>query len=193
MTEQTTVFLIAVSLMFSILLTTGAVYLRRANKLSREGSLDALLARLVLVDRHKLAQIVADLEGASETEDFDEPYARHPAGDPLEPWQLWELAGGIEGLEAMAANCEVLIDLACYVQEWYPEALPVAEELRLNAREIQWHLGRLRGAQSRGHLQSAFPEYAQRAVATYYGMTQHVLALYEASGVPGWTRLQAAL
>ena len=106
---------------------------------------------------------------------------------------MWELTGGLAGIEALAANCNILIDLACHVQEWYPEALPVTEQLRLNAREIQWHLERLRGAMQRGHENSAYPEYAQRAAAIYFGMTQHVLDLYEAAGMPALPQLQAAL
>lgn len=173
-------FASAVSLFFVLLLTTAFVFIRRARRLSGTSEVDTLLKRLVQVDRAKLGQVVADLSTT-------EPHAE------LERWQLWELTGGMQGIEALAQNCEVLIDLACYVQQWYPEALPVAEQLRLNAREIQWHLERLKGAERRGNLEVAFPDYAQRAAAIYYGMTQHVIALFEASQVPGLSQLQAAL
>ncbi len=173
------VFPYAVVLFVVALLVTAIVFLRRSSRLGDTEDIDVLLRRLVAVDRHKLAQITADLT----TEPLPE----------LEPYQLWELTGGMQGIETLAANCAVLIDLACYVQRWYAEALPVAEQLRLNAREIQWHLERLKGAEGRGNLQGAFPDYAQRAVAIYYGMTQHVLALFEASQVPGLAQLQAAL
>ena len=93
----------------------------------------------------------------------------------------------------MKANCEVLIDLAFYIQQWYPEALVVAENLRLNAREIEWHVGRLRSAEKTGKLESAFPMYAQRAVATYYLMTRQVLALYEQGNHSMLVELQKAL
>jgi hypothetical protein len=66
-----------------------------------------------------------------------------------------------------------------YLQQWYPEALTAAEQLRLNAREIEWNIGRLRSAQKTGKLESVFVMYAQPAVATYYLMTQRVLAIYE--------------
>jgi hypothetical protein len=79
----------------------------------------------------------------------------------------------------LEANCEVLVDLAFYVQQWYPEALLVAEQLRLSAKEIKWHLERLKSAQQTGKLESSFTMYAQPAVATYYLMTRRVLALYE--------------
>ena len=174
------VFPYAVVLFLVALLVTAFSFVRRSGGLRDAEDVDRLLRRLVAVDRHKLAQITADLT------------APEPLPE-LEPYQLWELTGGMQGIETLAANCAVLIDLACYVQRWYPEALPVAEQLRLNAREVQWHLERLKGAEGRGNLQVAFPDYAQRAVAIYYGMTQHVLALFEASQVPGLSQIQAAL
>ena len=170
----------ALALFLVALFTTAIVFLSRARKLSTTGEIDDLLHRLVELDRQKLAQIAADREAT-------DIHAQ------LEPWQLWELTGGMRGIEAIAANCDVLIELACYVQRWYPEALPIAEQLRLNAREIHWHLDRLKGAEVRGNLQAAFPDYAQRAVSIYYGMTQHVLTLFELSQVPGFHALRAAL
>ena len=188
MIAHAALFPIAVLVFLALLSTAGVVFLRRARQIAGGDDIEALLKRLASVDRDKIAQIAVDLNGP------EWPVGTHPEAQPeLESWQVWELIGGMEGMEALAANCEVLIDLACHVQQWYPEALPVAEQLRLSAREIQWHLERLQGAERRGNLQAAFPDYAQRAVATYYGMTRHVLALYEASDVAGLQALQAAL
>lgn len=173
-------FATAVALFFLTAVAVASVFVRRARRIAGIGSIDALLRRLVDVDRAKIARVAEDVISS-------EPSAE------LEPWQVWELTGGLEGLCSLASNCEVLIELACYVQQWYPEALPVAEQLRLNAREVQWHLERLQGAERRGHLLETFPDYARQAVATYYGMTQHVLTLFEISGVPGYRQLQAAL
>ncbi len=87
----------------------------------------------------------------------------------------------------------MLLDLASYVQQWYPEALVLAEELRLNAREIEWHVERLRGAANTGNLEHAFANYAQPAIAKYYMMTQCVLAFYERGNLPMLTDLQRAI
>jgi hypothetical protein len=103
------------------------------------------------------------------------------------------MIGGMNGLSALEENCDVLIDLATYVQKWYPEALHLAEDLRLNAREIKWHIGRLRGASQTGHLREQFPQYAQRAVATYYLMTRSLLVLYEGVQLPEFQELQRAI
>lgn len=148
---------------------------------------DDLLQRLTQVDRDHIAMIALDVvtetgERRAEASSF-----------ALEPSAIWTLLGGLDGLEAIEQNCQVLVDLAAYVQKWYPEALVVAEQLRLNAREIEWHVGRLKGAAQTGNLQSAFADYAQRAVVTYYLMTRHVLDLYRLAEIPGFTDLQQAL
>ena len=107
--------------------------------------------------------------------------------------QSGTLLGGMEGLEELEKNCQVLVELAAYLQRWYPEAVVVAEQLRLSAREIEWHVGRLKGAAQTGNLQAAFGDYAQRAVTTYYFMTRHVLELYDRAGFAGLAELQSAL
>jgi hypothetical protein len=111
----------------------------------------------------------------------------------LEPSAIWTLLGGLEGLEALERNCHVLVELAAHVQESYPEALIVAERLRLHAREIEWHVGRLKGAAQTGNLQSSFVDYAQRAAATYYMMTKLVLNLYEHVDFPKLAQLEQAI
>lgn len=148
---------------------------------------EALLARLEPVDRSAIQAVALDL--------FDETGQRRSSEDldSLDSQQIWNLLGGLEGLEALEHNCEVLIDLAAYVQKWYPQAVVVAEQLRLSAREVQFHLSRLKGAARTGNLQSSFADYAERAVATYYRMTRSVLALYEHAEMPGFNSLQQAI
>ena len=95
-------------------------------------------------------------ESGAPKESPDAPY--------LEPAQLWKLIGGLQGLEVLEKNSDVLIELAFYLQQWYPEAIVIAERLRLDARELKWHVARLKGAAQTGNLQISFPFYAQRAV-----------------------------
>lgn len=80
--------------------------------------------------------------------------------------------------------------MACYLQRWYPEAMTTAEQLRKNAEEIQWHVGRLKGAAIPEKVASEFADYARPAIASYYLMTQRLLALYEAANFPELTKLQ---
>jgi len=178
-------FLVIVAVLVVVLASTAVYYLLRARRASKS-SWASILARLVPVNNQNIAIVAHDLiddDGRARTTDVPE----------LEPEAIWDLLGGLDGLETLGANCDVLIDLAAYVQLWYPEALAVAEQLRLNAREIKWHIERLEGAAQTGNLKSSFADYAQRAAATYYLMTRHVLDLYTAANLPGLVELQAAL
>jgi hypothetical protein len=160
-------------------------YLRARN--GAQVTWDDILKRLAPVDRDNIARIALDAIDPSGHRRQD------TAAFSLEPSAVWHLLGGLEGLESLEQNCKVLIELAMYLQRWYPEALVVAEQLRLNAREIEWHVNRLKGAAQTGNLQASFADYAQSAVVTYYLMTRHLLDLYALASVPQLAELQRAL
>jgi hypothetical protein len=186
---RTTCFLSGLVIFVVTLVAIAAYYYFRHLRRQRfpYGEWDSLLKRLTSVDRDSVALIALDLideSGQRRTEEGD---------STLEPSRIFPLIGGLEGLKVLEKNCAVLVDLAFYVQQWYPEALAVAEHLRLNAREIEWHIGRLKGAAQTGKLETAFPDSAQRAIATYYLMTRQVLALYQNGNLPGLEDLQRAL
>jgi hypothetical protein len=179
-------FLVAIGIFFSVLiLVAGYLYWR--HRRSSPVDFEDLFAQLKWIDRNNIAQVALDLVDPSGRPKFDEATAT------MGPSQLWDLIGGLDGLETMERNSEVLIALAFYVHQWFPEALPIAERLRLDARELKWHVARLRGAAQKGNLQISFPFYAQRAVATYYLMTRRVLDLYEAANFSMLADLQRAL
>jgi len=175
------VFLVVAGLFMTTLLGVATYFILRARRLSRQ-AWSALLARLQKIDREKVAVVALDL--------LEEGEATH---QQLDPEMIFEMIGGMNGLSALEQNCDVLIDLAAYVQKWYPDSLFLAEDLRLNAREIKWHIGRLRGASQTGHLREQFPMYAQRAVATYYLMTRSLLVLYEGVRLAEFAELQHAI
>lgn len=181
MNLRSLLFVVLVGLVFAGL--TGVVfrYALRTRR-SSQATWEEILGRLAHLDREKIAAIALDAIDDSGRQNF-----------MLEPDAIWSMLGGMEGMELLEKNCQVLIELATYVQRWHPEALVVAEQLRLNAREIEWHIGRLKGATSTGNLQSAFADYAQRAVATYYLMTRHVLELYEQVSFPELAQLKQAI
>ena len=79
------------------------------------------------------------------------------------------------------------------LQQWYPEAVVIAERLRLDARELGWHVARLKGAAQKGNLQVSFPFYAQRAVAYLLPHDPALLSLYEAGNFSMLADLQRAL
>ena len=179
-------FVAAMGTFVVVLISTAGYYYSRGLQ-SSQASWEELLAKLARIDRDNIAQVALDV-----VDESGRPRQSEDAAS-LEPGQLWRLIGGLEGLELLEANSDVLIDMAFYVQQWYPEAIVIAERLRLDAREIKWHVNRLKGAAQKGNLQVSFPFYAQHAVATYYLMTRRVLSLYEAGNFSMLAELQKAL
>ena len=167
-------FILVVAIFVVSLVSVGSYYLTRVRKATNT-TWESLLTRLVEVDRDNIAIIAAD-------DDFD-----------IEKSRISSMIGGLAGLEALEANCDVLIDLACHVQNYYPEAVVIAEDLRLKAREVKWHLGRIKGISNTDNLQANFGDYARHAISVYYRMTQSVLALYERSNLPELTELRRAI
>jgi len=181
------IYLIAAVAIFLAVLLCMAGYFYFRSRRSSQASWEVLLAQLTWTDRNNISQVALDL-----VDESGQPRQNGESAS-LEPSELWNLIGGLEGLEVLEKNSEVLINLAFYVQQWYPEALAIAERLRLDARELKWHVARLKGAAEMGNLQTSFPFYAQRAVVAYYLMTRRVLSLYEAYNFAMLADLQRSL
>jgi hypothetical protein len=180
-------FLLAIGVFCAVLLAITGYYFLVARRSAQAGWQD-ILAKLTWIDRQMIAEVALD-----EKEGGESGLMLESGGPELEPGELWKMLGGMEGLEIMERNSKVLIELACYLQRWYPEALPIAEQLRLDSRALQWHVSRLKGAAGTGNLEISFPFYAQRAASTYYVMTRRVLALYEATNFAHLPELQRAI
>lgn len=170
-------FLLAVAVLLVLLAAGSGYYYKKTRKRSRE-TWEQLLARLAAVNSENIQQIAFDT-----IDDSGRPRTDDRAKD-LKPEEIWRLVGGLNGLETLERNSLVLIDIAFYLQRWYPEALIAAEELRLKAREIEWHVGRLRAAPSTNELESGFANDAQNTAAAYYLMTRRLRLLFEASRLP---------
>jgi hypothetical protein len=186
MNHRLYLFLCAVLLVVASLTSLWIYFHLRSRRLYSE-DWEAILAKVVPVDKEKLRIVAADLLG-----DRDDLNQR---GGPCEmdSLEILELIGGLEGLRVIQNNCAVLVDLACFCQRSYPEALAVAESLRLNAREIRWHLDRLTTAAQNGSSPAALGDYAQRAATIYYLMTRRLVALYDISNSPGAQAVQLSL
>ena len=170
----------------SILGIGAYYYLRnRRRELYPYGNWDELLKRLAPLDHQNIERIAEDPAAHSEHNVL--------RVETMDPQDIWRLLGGMRGIEVMEKNCSVLVDLVFYVQQWYPEALLIAEQLRLNAREVEWHIGRLKATAKSGRPPADAAQYLQQAVAIYYHMTREVLALYEQANLPGLADLQRAL
>lgn len=133
--------------------------------------------RLIRIDWNDIAQIALDL-----VDESGEPREASYTVS-LDRSQLWGMIGGLQGVEALEVNSEVLIDLAFHAQQWDPESLVIAERMRLDARKLKWYVARLKGAAQTGNLEVSFPFYAQRAIVSYYLMTRRLLGLYAALDV----------
>jgi hypothetical protein len=179
-------FVAAIGLFVCMLIAVAAYYYVRSRR-RPEADWEQLFARLRWIDRNHIAEVALDLVDESGQPRASECTVR------LEASRMWNLIGGLKGLEVLEENSDVLIELAAFLQRWYPEAIVIAEQMRLDARELKWHVARLRGADRKGNLQVSFPFYAQRAVVRYYIMTRRVLSLYEAGNVSMLTQLQRSL
>ena len=93
-------------------------------------------------------------------------------------------------MRRMEANSRVLVEMAAYLQRSYPEAAAVAEELRLQAKKLEWHVGRLRMAEEQGSLEFHISTYAQNAAIAYYLMEQRLQALCQRANMPSFRPLQ---
>jgi hypothetical protein len=183
--ESTLYFVTAMGLFLFALLSIAAYWALQSRK--RQLRWEDLVAGLARVDRDSITAIALDL-----VDEFGRPKSSEIAGQ-MEASEIWHRIGGLEGLAAMERNCELLIDLAFYVQQWYPEAVVVAEHLRLDGRQLKWHISRLHRAAANGNLYVSFPFYAQRAVVSYYLILRRVQWLCETGNVSMLADLQKAL
>ena len=186
MNPRNVYFLITVLLFVAANGGVAFYYVRRGRRLSHT-SWDDLMAKLVSTHRDVVSLVAAEM-----VDEWGEPRDSKDS-EGVESAELWTLLGGLAGLQVLEKNSEVLIELAFHLQQWYPEAIAVSERLRLDARELHFHVSRLQGAAQTGNLQVSFPFYARRAVVTYYLMTQRVLRLYEAGNFSAFSELQRAL
>jgi hypothetical protein len=186
---RATYFFLALSVFLFALLTLLAHYYVRRIRTEKHpyGKWKKLLGGLSTVNRENVALIALSL-----VDEFGQR-RRDESDASIDEGQIWSMIGGMKGLEALERNCAVLVDLVFYVQQWYPEALAIAEQLRLNAREIEWHIGRLKSAAKVGRIEKAIPEHAEQVVVIYYVMTRRVLALYEGWKLPELAELRRTL
>lgn len=168
-------------------LALGAVAIRTSVRSAsrRTTEWDQLLGRLAPLDRNRLARIALSSQDAENVESS-------PCFGDLDS-ELWFQEVGWQGLENVKNNCAVMIDMAHHIQSRYPEAVVLAEQLRVTARQVDWYIDRLRLASEAGHLKACFAEYGNRAIGLYYGMTESVKLIYRELGLPEQKQLEAVL
>jgi hypothetical protein len=123
-----------------------------------------------------------------------------PQAEPLaiEPYQMWELLGGFEGLETLRTNAGLMIELAAHVARWnYEEGTIVCEWIRSDAVALRRAVRRIEIAYAcRKLYPSAWlrhPFHLHEAASAYYLMRQRLLSLYENNHAGLYPRLAEAL
>lgn len=175
-------FLVLACFLVVLILVVGVYYFRRL-RASNRAEWDALLEKLLVIDRHGVDTVALDAIEPSGQRRTDK-LARE-----LEPDEIWKLLGGIDGVKRLESNSRVLVEMAAYLQRSYPEAV-VAEELRLQARELGLLVGRLKMADEQGSLEFHISTYAQNAAIAYYLMERRLQVVCEQMNVPAFRPLQ---
>ena len=163
-------FLFLAGVLIAVILVHAIRYALRL-RASTKTEWEALLETLIAIDREGVDTVALDAIESSGQRRTDQ-LARE-----LEPNEIWKLLGGLEGVKRLESNSRVLVEMAAYLQRSHPEAAAVAEELRLHAKELELHVGRLRLADEQGSLEFHVPTYAQNAAIAYYLMEQRLQAL----------------
>jgi hypothetical protein len=142
-----------------------------------------MLGKLTAIDRDEVDAVALDAIEPSGQRRTDRR-ARE-----LEPDEIWKRLGGLDGVKRLESNSRVLVEMASYLQRTYPDGAAVAEELRLQAKELELYVGRLRMADEQGSLEFHIPTYAQNAAIAYYLMEQRLLALCQRANVQSFRPL----
>lgn len=186
MTGEMVSFFIIVAVLCVALVVISVVYYRRLRASARK-TWEELLSALVSVDRPALQTVALDAV---------DPFGRERTDSQAKELgreQIWTLLGGLDGVERLEKNSRVLIEIAAYLQRWHPEATTAAEELRLEARKLEWHVERLRSAKQNGSLELNFAMYGQSAAVSYYLMREKLLKLYQGAQASLFRDLQRAI
>jgi hypothetical protein len=166
----------------SLVLTGAGIYVHRSARRLVDSDWDTLVARIQPVPFESLEKVALDNL---------QPGARQLQ---LEPAEIWTLVGGLDGLERMNHNVDVMIQLAAYVRVWnFDEAVIVAERIRQDAIILKRALHRIKLQRVFRAYRLRVPFYAHQGATAYYLMTRRLLALYETNQFVLYPRLAAAL
>lgn len=111
----------------------------------------------------------------------------------LEPPAMWQMLGGLKGLQQLSRNAETMLELCVYTERWDFQGPLIAEMIRLDLANLKKallkvELATLYGiAHVRGH-------FALMEVAVHYHLIRlRLLGQYEKSHVARLPSLQARL
>jgi hypothetical protein len=112
----------------------------------------------------------------------------------LQPEEMWNLLGGLEGVQRMRENGRILIALASYVERWnFDEGIIIAERMRRDGLQLRRAVTHIMLATFLGRQKMRIPFYLHEAASSYYLMRQRLLVLYETNHAGLYPRLAEAL
>jgi hypothetical protein len=112
----------------------------------------------------------------------------------IEPAAMFEMVGGMKGVESIRSNAKIILALASYAIEWNEvEATIVAEMIRRDAVRLRRAAMGLQWSMLRSKIRASAPFQLQEIAASYHLMTFRLLALYETSHSARYPVLAAAL
>ena len=120
----------------------------------------------------------------------------HPSRSQLriEPDEMWERIGKMDGLERLATNAEAMLDLAVYAAQWNRvEGRIVGEMIRRDAVRLRKAVRVIELAMFSQLVVTMAPFQLQEAIAAYHLMRGRLLGLYEVAHVGLHPRLAEVL
>jgi hypothetical protein len=152
-----------------------------ANRLAR-CSWDELLAKLHRIETEGITAVAMDHLAPAKCQ------------LNLQPEDMWNLLGGLEGLQRMRENGRILVALAAYVERWnYEEGVIIAERMRRDGLQLRRSVTRIMLETFLGMKQVRIPFYLHEAASSYYLMRQRLLVLYQANHAGLYPRLAEIL
>jgi len=111
-----------------------------------------------------------------------------------EPTDIWLGLGGMEGIQRMRRNADVLVALAAYAERWnFTESVIVKERMRRDALQLRRAIFQLTVRRVLHVGQLRIPFHLHESVAAYHLMTKRLLMLYQHSHAGLYPRLALVL
>lgn len=160
--------------LFIVLVVVGITFVRRLHR-SSSRTWEELMSQLTPIDRRAVEAVALDAVEPSGERRADEH--RRELGRK----EIWDLLGGMDGIRRMENNSRVLIEMAAYIERWHPDDADTAEQIRLEARKLDWQTRWLHEAEKNDCLELHFHSYGQNAAICYYTMVKKTVALFQHS------------
>jgi hypothetical protein len=98
----------------------------------------------------------------------------------LEPHEMWDIVGGLQGVARLRSNTTALLDLAVYAEAWSRmESRIIGEMIRRDAVRVRKAVWRIQLSFLLRRGVALTPFHLQEAASSYYLMRCRLLALYE--------------